>query len=348
MTQTQNETKSANIDSGSNGGGDSRNPAIDQLLSEAQSYLFNRTNNLVGSLGERVTGTIGKLDSVDGGALKQGVKSLAGGASPAKAGLAAGGKQLKDKVGGLFGGDKKKSGAGKEVKATNINEQIDIGLPVSVVYNQWTQFEEFGSFTKGVQSVSQKDETTTEWKAKIALSTRSWKSTITDQVPDDRIVWESEGAKGTVNGVVTFHELAPNLTRVIVELEYTPKGFMEKTGNLWRAQGRRVRLDLKHFRRFVMMRGEETGAWRGKIADSEVKSSERGSGRNGNRGSSGRSGSKSSSSGSSSSSSSSSSRQRKSTAARRSTASKGGSNGGTSRSRSSQGKKETTSSGGRR
>ena len=76
-----------------------------------------------------------------------------------------------------------------------------------------------------------------------------WKSTIIDQVPDQRIVWQSEGAKGYVNGTVTFHEIGPNLTKILVVLEYYPQGFFEKTANLWRAQGRRVRLELKHFRR---------------------------------------------------------------------------------------------------
>ncbi|MEU0633710.1 cyclase, partial [Streptomyces sp. NPDC005989] len=88
--------------------------------------------------------------------------------------------------------------------------------------------------------------------------------------PDDRIVWTSEGAKGTTRGAVSFHELAPSLTRIVLVVEYYPSGFFEKTGNLWRAQGRRMRLDFKHFQRYVTLAEEEPEGWRGEIRDSEV------------------------------------------------------------------------------
>jgi hypothetical protein len=152
----------------------------------------------------------------------------------------------------------------------SIIEDIHIGVPVDVAYDQWTQFQEFGSFTKGVESVEQADEVTTNWRAKVFRSRRSWKATVTEQIPDRRIAWTSEGAKGSTKGVVTFHPLADDLTQVLLVIEYYPQGLFEKTGNIWRAQGRRARLDLKHFRRFVMMRGEATGSWRGEIRDGEV------------------------------------------------------------------------------
>src|SRR5690606_28357225 len=89
-----------------------------------------------------------------------------------------------------------------------------------------------------------------------------------------RIVWRSKGPKGYVDGAVTFHELAPELTRVVLVLEYHPQGYFEHTVNLWRALGRRARLDLKHFQRHVMTRTllhpEETEGWRGEIRDGEV------------------------------------------------------------------------------
>ncbi len=112
------------------------------------------------------------------------------------------------------------------------------------------------------------------WKAKVFWSSRTWESTIVEQVPDEHIVWRSKGPKGHVDGTVSFHEPAPNLTRVLLVLEYHPQGFFERTGNLWRAQGRRVRLELKHFRRYVMTqaltRPDEVEGWRGEIRDSEV------------------------------------------------------------------------------
>src|SRR5947208_2681968 len=255
-----------------------KNPAADRLMSELQDYAKNRAQGLVDSLGDRIGDTAGRLEDFasNGGAMKKAAKSVSEGDSPLKAGAKAAATGLKDKVTGMLGGGG--GGSSDGVKSTSIAESIEVGVPASVAYNQWTQFEEFGRFTKGVKKVDQKDETTTAWTAKIAFSTRTWKATITEQVPDQRIAWTAEGDKGSVDGVVTFHELAPNLTKVLLELEYHPKGLFEKTGNLWRAQGRRARLDLKHFRAFVMMRGEETGAWRGEIRDGDVaRSSDKGS-----------------------------------------------------------------------
>jgi hypothetical protein len=111
-------------------------------------------------------------------------------------------------------------------------------------------------------------------KAQVFWSHRTWRSTIIDQVPDKMIVWRSEGDKGHVDGTVTFHDLTPDLTRIVVVLEYHPQGLFERTGNIWRAQGRRARLELKHFQRHVMtqtiLHPDEVEGWRGEIHDGEV------------------------------------------------------------------------------
>ncbi|TMQ98462.1 SRPBCC family protein, partial [Actinomadura soli] len=130
------------------------------------------------------------------------------------------------------------------------------------------------SFMKKVVSVDQTEDGKLHWKAKIFWSSRTWESTIVEQVPDEHIVWRSKGPKGHVDGTVSFHELAPNLTRVLLVLEYRPAGLFERTANLWRAQGRRARLELKHFRRHVMTqaltRPDEVEGWRGEIRDGEI------------------------------------------------------------------------------
>ncbi|MGW9030747.1 SRPBCC family protein, partial [Streptomyces sp. NPDC055722] len=90
------------------------------------------------------------------------------------------------------------------------------------------------------------------------------------QVPDYKIQWTSEGAKGTTKGVITFHALGENLTRILLVMEYYPSGLFEKTGNIWRAQGRRARLDFKNFDRFITLKGEAEDGWRGEIHDGEV------------------------------------------------------------------------------
>jgi uncharacterized membrane protein len=182
--------------------------------------------------------------------------------------------RIKESIGGKSEGKGGKPGGGKKVKVTNIEEHIDIGAPRRLVYNQWTQFQDYPSFMKKVQTVDQTADEKINWKAKIFWSSRKWESTIIEQVPDRHIVWRSTGSKGHVDGTVSFHKLAPNLTRVLLVLEYHPQGLMERTGNLWRAQGRRVRLELKHFRRYVMtqslIRADEIEGWRGEIRDSEV------------------------------------------------------------------------------
>ena len=164
------------------------------------------------------------------------------------------------------------------MKFTNIVEQIDVGVPIRVAYNQWTQFDDFPTIMKKVERADpesdNEDEQKLSWKAQVLWSHRSWEATVMDQVPDRHIVWESTAPKGHVSGAVTFHELAPNLTRILVVLEYHQQGFVEGTGNLWRAAGRRARLEIKHFARHVMTQTirapDDVEGWRGEIHDGEV------------------------------------------------------------------------------
>ncbi|MGW8728054.1 SRPBCC family protein [Streptomyces sp. NPDC055808] len=252
-------------------------PAAGRLKEELGNYLQTRAEHAVSGLGEKLGAGLARMgegrsdsDGSSGGlmnALAKGGKVLADGGSPAKAALSVGGGALKDKVSGLFGKGRKGGGGSKSV---NIVEDIDVGVPVREAYDQWTQFQEFSTFAKGVVSVEKSDDTTTNWRVKVAKSTRSWKANVTEQIPDERIAWTTDGAKGTVKGVVTFHPITDNLTRVLLNLEYFPQGLFEKTGNIWRAQGRRARLDLKLYRKFIMMRGEATDGWRGEIRDGEV------------------------------------------------------------------------------
>ncbi|MFG3097856.1 SRPBCC family protein [Streptomyces sp. NPDC048202] len=252
------------------------NESTDRLKEALGNYLRARAEHTVSQLGHKLGESVTKLGTPgEGGPLKslaKGGQALADGKSPAQAAMSAGVSHLKDtvkdKVKGLFGKGRK-SGGGKS-KSVTIVEDINVGVPVREAYDQWTQFQEFSTFAKGVVSVEKADDTTSNWKVKVAKSTRSWKANVTEQVPDERITWTTEGAKGTVKGVVTFHAVTDNLTKVLLVLEYFPKGLFEKTGNIWRAQGRRARLDLKLYRKFIMMRGEATDGWRGEIRDGDV------------------------------------------------------------------------------
>lgn len=247
---------------------------LDALRDELVDYLGAQAENLVEKTGEKLSGlTQQLLDSAEnGGGFLTGVGSrILGGESPLKAFVSQKAGDLKDKVvegaKSLFGKSKGKSG---QAKITNIIEVLDIGVPLRDTYNHWTQYDEFSGFTKGVQSVSQGDEVTSDWKLKVGPSKRSYKATTQTQIPDDRIVWTSEGAKGTTSGCVTFHEIAPSLTRVVLVVVYSPAGFFEKTGNIWRAQGRRLRLDFKNFQRYVSFADPDVEGWRGEIRDGEV------------------------------------------------------------------------------
>ncbi|MGF0176335.1 SRPBCC family protein [Streptomyces sp. Marseille-Q5077] len=151
-----------------------------------------------------------------------------------------------------------------------IIEDIDVGVPVREAYGQWTQFQEFDRFAKGVVGVEQEDDITTRWHVKVGKSDRRFRGMITEQVPDERIAWTSTGNRGTTQGVVTFHPITENLTKVLLVLRYFPQGPVEEVGSWVRSQGPRARLDLKLYRTFVMMRGEATGGWRGEIRGGEV------------------------------------------------------------------------------
>jgi uncharacterized membrane protein len=245
-------------------------PVTKRLTEEAVRLLDAHGDRLAGKVNHGVS-ALGKLtESGELPALGKGAGRLLETGKPVSAAMSAAKSAVTDKAKNLVGGSKGK-GTGK-AKAMNIEESIDVGVPVSVAYDQWTQFTEFSRFTKAVESVEQVSDTETNWRAKILKSRRTWKATIQEQVPDHRIVWTSEGSKGSTKGVVTFHPLADDLTRVLLAIEYYPVGVVEKTGNIWRAVGRRTRLDLKNFRRFVTMEGEATGSWRGKVEDGKVVS----------------------------------------------------------------------------
>ncbi|GII79156.1 hypothetical protein Sru01_41380 [Sphaerisporangium rufum] len=239
-------------------------------LGAVAQKVERRTEQLRGYASGDTPKLVGQLAGAEGG----------GGRAKGIAKLAFGG--LKKKLGGLKDGLKEKLGFGgggkgggqQKLKVTNIVESIDIGAPVRVVYNTWTQFQDWPKFTKKLEKVVQDSDEKITWQVKIWWSRRTWESTIREQVPDERIIWRSKGAKGYVDGAVTFHELGPELTRVLLVLEYNPKGMFEYIGNWWRAQGRRVRLEFKHIRRHimseVMQAPDEAEGWRGVIHEGEV------------------------------------------------------------------------------
>ena len=191
-----------------------------------------------------------------------------------KGGDLAGG--LTDKLPGVGGGDqkggKKPTGHGRG-RRLPVQEFVDVAVPIDVAYDQFTQFEEFPKFMHRVEKVEQKDDSTLMWHENIWGVRRSWEAEIVEQTPCERLVWRSNGGTESV-GVVTFHKLSDQLTRVYVNFDFQPKGLFEKTASGMRMSRRALRSDLMRFKAFVEMRNEPTGAWRGMIEDGEVSEGE--------------------------------------------------------------------------
>jgi uncharacterized membrane protein len=149
----------------------------------------------------------------------------------------------------------------------SIEESVEVEVPVSTAYNQWTQFEEFPQFMEGVEQVKQITDTKVHWVAEIAGQKREWDAEITEQLPDERIAWRStEGA--TNAGVVTFHRLEEGRTKIMLQLDYEPEGALEKAGDMLGMVRTRAKGDLKRFKEFIETRGAESGAWRGEVDQS--------------------------------------------------------------------------------
>ncbi len=248
---------------------------VKALASHAVDNLTDKVGGLTDRLTQYADGSGADAGGARATAAAKGAEELAQGASPAKAGLSAAVAGIKDKVTGIFGGGSGGGGGGGKFKFNNIVESIDVGAPVDVVFNAWTSYEKWPDFMKKVEHTELDEESgEVQLKGKVFWSHRQWDTVITDQVPDQRVVWDSTGEKGHLSGVVTFHPLGDELTRLVVVVSYYPQGFMEKTGNIWRAVNRRVRLELKYFVHHVMtesvLHPEEDEGYRAEIHEEEM------------------------------------------------------------------------------
>jgi uncharacterized membrane protein len=145
-----------------------------------------------------------------------------------------------------------------------IERSVDVEAPVRVVYNQWTQFEEFPRFMDGVREVRQLDDRRLHWRAVVGGQEKIWDAEITEQIPDERVAWRARAGAANA-GVVTFHRITDGRTRIMLQLEYDPQGVVETLGDTLGVVSHRVENDLLRFKEFVESRGRETGAWRGEI-----------------------------------------------------------------------------------
>jgi uncharacterized membrane protein len=218
--------------------------------------------------GKLATKAAKKMGDQVGGKLKEGVSEKvdeAGGAGglakEAASGLLPGG-------GGSGGGKGGMPGVGKG-RRMPVQQSVDVAVPVETAYNQWTQFEDWPEFMHRVTRVTQEDDCTVSFATKIWGKTKEFKADIETQRPDERIKWKvSQGITHT--GVVTFHELAPRLTRIELNVDVDPGSLIEKAARGMRHIKRAMRADLHRFKAFIEMQELETGAWRGVIEEGEL------------------------------------------------------------------------------
>jgi uncharacterized membrane protein len=146
-----------------------------------------------------------------------------------------------------------------------IIDSIDVNVPVTTAYNQWTQFESFPKFLDFVESITQIDDTHTHWKVKIGGAEREFDAVITEQHTDERVAWNSIGGEENHAGVVTFHKLSDDTSRVTVQIDWEPTGLLEKVGAVLGVDDHSIKKDLKNFKEFIEERGAASGAWRGDV-----------------------------------------------------------------------------------
>lgn len=151
-----------------------------------------------------------------------------------------------------------------------VEKSVDVTVPVSTAYNQWTQFESFPEFMDGVDEVSQVSDTRTHWKTSIGGVRKEFDADIVEQHPEERIAWQTVDGPFQA-GVVTFHRIDDVTSRVLLQLDYTPESLAEKAGSSLGLVQKRVEGDMERFKRFIESRGEETGSWRGEVPRSSQR-----------------------------------------------------------------------------
>ncbi|WP_042390531.1 SRPBCC family protein [Streptacidiphilus melanogenes] len=148
---------------------------------------------------------------------------------------------------------------------SKVQESIDVGVPVTTAYNQWTQFEDFPNFMDGVEEITQIDDRHNHWRTKVAGATREFDTEIVDQVPDDHVTWRTTSGDVKQTGTVSFQPIDATHTRVMLAMDFQPEGMTEKAADMMGMLDRQVKGDLKRFKHFIEERGMATGGYRGNL-----------------------------------------------------------------------------------
>jgi uncharacterized membrane protein len=125
-----------------------------------------------------------------------------------------------------------------------IQHSIEVPVPIAFAYDEWTNFEKLGDFLHRVESVEPKGENKVVWHENIWGRRREWRAEITEKRRNQLIAWKDE--HGT--GVLSFHSLAPRLTRIELNYDWVPHGMLEKLASGLRFHKRAARTDLQRFK----------------------------------------------------------------------------------------------------
>ena len=147
---------------------------------------------------------------------------------------------------------------------STVTESVDVDVPIKIAYDQWTQFESFPQFMDGVEEIRQIDDTHTHWVVKVGGITREFDATITEQHPEERVAWRADDGPNHA-GVVTFHRLDDDKTRVTAQLDIDPEGFVENVADKAGILDRKIKGDMGRFKEFIESLGSATGSWRGDV-----------------------------------------------------------------------------------
>ncbi|MEU5364122.1 SRPBCC family protein [Streptomyces sp. NPDC005925] len=148
---------------------------------------------------------------------------------------------------------------------SQVEESIEVGVPVHTAYNQWTQFETFPEFMGGVERIEQRSDTLTHWVTNVNGVHREFDAEITEQIPDERVAWTTVSGEAKQAGVVTFHRLDDGRTKVMLQMAFQPENATDKVGDKLGFVKRQTKGDLARFKQFIEQRGQESGGWRGAV-----------------------------------------------------------------------------------
>ena len=169
------------------------------------------------------------------------------------------GSRVVERIRGAGGTD---DGADVSVSSANgfaamppIEESIDVAVPVKAAFALCTRFAEYPEFLDRVVEVEEIDDSHVAFIAKIRGRPRELEVELVDERPNERLDWEcAEGVEHS--GAISFHPLAPRLTRVELTIELAPHGLVERLTRRAHLTERAIRDEMHRFKAYAQLSEE--------------------------------------------------------------------------------------------